>query len=242
MIVTVSDLLKDAMGLVNATEGDETPSSSEMAIALRVANVMLGRWAAQNLLVRSDTKTTFSTVAGQASYTIGASGADITASKLLRIHSGYVTDNSIDYPLVVLTKEMYDNLGDKSLGTARPEYVMYDPGLAQQTVQTGTLCLYSAPDKVYSVKIEGKTYFTEFVSMTDTVAFEPAYYEALVYGIAVRLFRRYSDDKTSVPADLVSIAAESLKNLKNLNAERVPAMMDLPGVGGGYNALTDSYS
>ena len=242
MIVTVSDLLKDAMGLANATEIDETPSSSEMAIALRVANVMLGRWATQNLLVRSDTKTTFSTVAGQASYTIGASGADITASKPLRIHSGYVTDGSIDYPFDVFTKEMYDNLSDKSVGTGLPTYVMYDPGLAQQTVQKGTLYLYPSPDKVYSVKIEGKTYFTEFVNMTDTVVFEPAYYEALIYGIAVRLFRRYSDDKTPVPADLAAIAHESLKNLKNLNAERIPAMMDIPGVKGVYNALTDSYS
>ena len=240
MIVTVSDLLKDAMGLVNATEIDETPSSSEMAIALRVANVMLGRWATQNLLVRSDTTTSFSTQAAKASYTIGASGADITASKPLRIHSGYVTDGSVDFPLEVITREMYNNLNDKGVSTARPEYVVYDPGDAQQAVQKGTFYLYSIPDKVYPVKIEGNTYFTEFVNMTDTVTFEPAYYEALIYGIAVRLFRRYSDDKTPVPADLAGIAAESLKNLKNLNAERVPAMMDLPGVGGGYDVLTDS--
>jgi hypothetical protein len=63
------------------------------------------------------------------------------------------------------------------------------------------------------------------------VAFEPAYYEALIYGLAVRLFRRYSDDKTPVPQDLASIAHESLKNLKNLNSERIPSMLDLPSLG-----------
>ena len=240
MLVTVSDILKDAMGLCNATEIDETPSSSEMAVALRAANTMLGRWATQNLLIRSDTEITFNTVAGQASYTIGASGADITSPKLLRLSSGYVTDGSIDYPLDIFTMEMHNNLGNKVVATGRPIYVAYDPGAAQQAAQKGTLYFYYKPNKAYAVFLEGSTYFTEFVNMTDTVAFEPAYYEALIYGLAVRLFRRYADDQTPVPADLAGIASESLKNLKNLNAERVLAAMDLPGVGGGYNALTDS--
>lgn len=242
MIVTVSDLLKDSMGLCNATEIDETPASSEMAIALRTANVMLGRWATQNLLIRSDMEVTFSTQVGKAAYTIGASGADIVSPKLLRLSSGYVTDGNIDYPLDVFTMEMHNNLGNKNVARGRPLYVAYDPGAAQQVAQTGTLYFYYTPNKAYSVLLEGSTYFTEFVNLTDLVSFEPAYYEALIYGIAVRLFRRYSDDKTPVPADIAFIASESLKSLKNLNAERVPAMMDLPGVGGRYNILTDSNS
>jgi hypothetical protein len=151
-----------------------------------------------------------------------------------------VTDGNIDYPLEVFTQEMFNNLKDKGVATGRPIYVVYDPGAAQQAVSKGTLSFYYTPDKVYSVVLEGGIYFTEFVNMTDTVAFEPAYYEALIYGLAVRLFRRYNDDKTPIPADIVNIAHESLKSLKNLNAERVPAMMDIPGIGGGYNILTDA--
>lgn len=242
MIVTVSDILKDAMGLCNATEIDETPSSSEMNTALRAANMMLDRWATQNLLIRSDTTTAFNTQANKASYTIGASGADITASKPLRLHSGYVTDGNIDFPFDVITREMYNNLSDKGVSTARPTHVAYDPGDAQQTAQKGTLFFYPTPDKVYAVKLETNTYFTEFVNYTDTVTFEPAYYEALIYGLAVRLFRRYTDDKTPVPADLARIAHDALNNLKTLNSVRIPASMDIPGVKGVYNALTDSYS
>lgn len=242
MIVTVSDLLKDAMGLCNATEIDETPSSSDMAIAMRAANVMLGRWATQNLLVRADTTIVVPTVANIATYTVGPVGADVISAKPLRIRSGSVSDGGTNYPIEVFTREMFDSLGDRAVATGRPMYVSYDPGAAQQTAQKGTLSFYYTPNKVYSVTLGGSIYFTEFVNMTDTVSFEPAYYEALVYGVAVRLFRRYSDDNTPVPADLASIASESLKNLKNLNAERVPAMMDLPGVGSSYNVLTDSGS
>lgn len=242
MILTVGDVLKDAMGLCNATEIDETPSASDMDVALRAANVMLDRWASQNLLLRSDTTVSFSTTVNKASYTVAASGADITAAKLIRVHSGYVTSGNIDYPLDIITKEMYNNLDDKGVSVSRPMYVAYDPGAAQQTVQTGTIYLYYTPDKVYPVKLEATAYFTEFVNFTDTVTFEPAYYEALIYGLAVRLFRRYADDKTPVPQDLMNIASESLKNLKNMNSERVPAMLDIPGVRGIYNVLTDGYS
>lgn len=242
MIVTTSDILKDAMGLCNALEIDETPSSSEMQAALRAANVMLGRWASQNLLIRAGTTITFSTQATKADYTIGASASDITASKLIRLNSGYVRDGSVNFPLEVFTREMFDNLGDRSAATGRPMYVAYDPGAAQQAVQKGTLSLYYTPDKVYSVVLDGNIYFTEFVNFTETVTFEPAYYEALIYGLALRLFPRYSDDKTPIPASIAQIAHESLKSLRTMNAERVQSMMDIPGVGGRYNVLTDSTS
>ena len=137
---------------------------------------------------------------------------------------------------------MYDNLSDKDVATGQPMYVAYDPDAAQQTAQKGTLYLYYTPNKVYSVTLEASVYFTEFLNFTDAVSFEAVYYEALIYNLAVRLFRRYADDKTPIPADIVHIASESVKNLKNLNAERVPAAMDLPGQKGTYNALTDSYS
>lgn len=241
MIITVGDILKDAMGLCNATEIDETPSSSEMAIALRAANAMLGRWSTQNLLLRADTKIIFSTQTNKAEYTIGILGADVLVQKPLRINSGYVRDAG-DHPLEVFTTKMYDNLTDKPLSVARPVYVAYDPEAAQQAAQMGTLYFYPIPNKVYPVVLQASLYLTELVNFTDQISFEPAYYEALTYGLAVRLFRRYSDDKTPVPADLVGIASEALKNLKNLNATRVQAMMDLPASRRTYNVLTDSTS
>lgn len=79
VIVQVQDILKDAMGLCNAVEIDETPSSSEMALALRVANMMLDHWSSQRLMLRSHTSIVFILSANKASYTIGSTGADITA-------------------------------------------------------------------------------------------------------------------------------------------------------------------
>jgi len=243
MIVTVGTLIKDAMGIINATEMDETPSASEMNTAIRAANAMLGRWATQRLLLRATTAIPFNTVVGTAAYTIGLSGATITANKPLSILSGDVKDGTMHYPIVAIPKDQLGSLSDREVSQAMPTHVSYDPGAAQQTVQIGTITLYPVPNKVYAVSLDADSYLTELVNLTDNITFEPVYYEAFIYGLAVRLFRRYSDDKTPVPVDLAKIAHDSLNNLRTLNGVRMQMVTDLPGSGGGiYNALTDGYN
>jgi hypothetical protein len=242
MIITVSQLIKDSMGLVNALEMDETPPASEMATNLRAANAMLGRWAAQRLLLRAGTSVAFNTVADTADYSIAASGADITAAKPLSVQSGILKDGTLTYGLTVYPKQQFDRIGDRDAVTARPTIVTYDPGAAQQAVHTGTFWLYPTPDKVYAVTLEVDTYLTELVNLTDNFVMEPVYYEAFIYGLAARLHRRYNSEKVPVPADIAQIASNALDNLRTLNSVRVSAQMDLPGIGGSYNVLTDGYN
>ena len=239
--MTVGDLFKDALGLCNATEIDETPASTDMAVVKRTANIMLGAWAAQHLLLRADQELTVPTVAGTASYTVGLSGADVTAAKPIRVYGGYVVDGSMQYPLEVWAGGAFDTLQDQAASSGRPQYVAYDPGLAQQAAQKGTLRFYTTPDKVYSVKLQCQSYLTEFVNYTDTLTFEPVYHEALLYNLAARLFRRYANDQTPIPLDIVVIARDSLSVLKTLNAEPVRATLDLPGRPVAYNGYTDGY-
>lgn len=242
MILTVRDILIDAMGLIGATEIDETPSSTEMAVALRTANVMLDRWSSQSLLLRSSDSIVFTLTPNKASYTIGASGCDIVGAKPLSVQSAYVTDNNIDYPMDTITRDMYDRFQDKHVSTSRPEYVAYDPDDAQQTVSSGTFYFYYTPDKPYSVSLDVFNYLNEFVNYTDRVNFDPAYYEAIIYGLAVRLFRRYNDRTIPVPQDIIVIAHDSLNNIKALNSVRIPAACDIPGARvSTYNVYTDGY-
>lgn len=242
MIVTVANLITDAMGLCGTVAIDETPTTSELALGLRTLNIMIDRWSSQNLLLRSTTAVTFNTVAGKVSYTGGISGADLAVAKLLDIRSGYVTDGSTDFDLEVWTRQMYNTLADKTLSTARPSYVAYDPGAAQQAVPVGTIYLYPSPDKVYSVALEASAYLTDFATTGETVTFEPAYYEALIYCLAARLFRHYNGARFPLPIDIARIAHDALTNLKSMNSVRVPAAMDLEGSKGVYDATTDSYN
>jgi hypothetical protein len=226
----VQDILTDALSLVGANAADEPATNSDLQLALRTANNMMGMWAAKRLLLRSTTPLDFSLTAAKRTYTIAASGADITGPKPLKILSGYYNDTgNTGTPLDIITREEYDNLQDKLVSSGPPEAVCYDPGSAQQAVQTGTFYVYLIPDKAYSVHLECDVYLTKFVNTTDTVTFDEAYYEPLVYNIAVRLFRHFHKATDQVPPDIAAIARDGMATLRSLNAERLQAGMDVPG-------------
>ncbi len=240
MVLQCADLITAAMSLIGVTEIDETPSASEMQLGLTTINILLDRWSTQRLLLRATTYLSFPLVIGQASYFIGLSGPDIVAPKPLKIYSAYYRmSGDVDEPIDVIDRTTYDNLADKNIGTGPPEYICYYPGAAQQTTQTGQFFVYLTPDQAYIMNLELDTYLTEFATIFDTVTFEPAYYEALVYNLAVRLFRHYHGIADQIPADIVGIANNSIANLKTLNATQIVAGMELPGKSSGYNIFVD---
>lgn len=243
MQLLVSDILSDALSLAGATAIDEPATASEQQLALRTVNVMLDKWSANRLLLRSTTELEFTTTANKSSYTVAASGADITAPKPLRVLTGYYRQNNVDTPVEIITIEEYDNLTDKSVATGPPTYIAYDPGAAQQSVQTGTFYIYLTSDQPYLIHLETDSYLTEFASVTDTVSFAPAYYEAIIYNLAVRLFRHFHPSKAGIPADIVGLANSSLNTLRALNAVRIQASVDYPGKpAGAYDIYADTWT
>ena len=236
MTLTVADVVKDAMGLIGAVEIDETPSASEMNIALRALNVMIDSWSSQHLMLQASTSVEFILIEGKAKYTT----LDTGGPKIIRVNSGYVTDDGgCDDNLEVQTKEFYDSIQDKNLTYGVPQYICFSPGSTQQAVPSDDLYLYYTPDKAYLCHLECDIYLTEFTKLTDIVTFAPAYYEALIYNLATRLFRRYSDDKTPVPQDIAMIAHNAISTLKNMNSQPVICGFDFVGMRTKNNIYTD---
>jgi len=240
MTLTVAEVIKDARGLIHVIAIDEAPTVSEYNQALRTANVMMGRWATQRLILRSTTELSFQLVAGTSSYTVAPSGAAITAAKPVNITSGYITDAAnLDTPIEVIDMVTYNNLFDKNVSPGKPRYVAYEPGVSQQIVSTGTIYVYYKPDTSYTLNLSVDSFLTEFTATTDVINFEPTYYEALIYNLAVRLFRYYRDATIPVPADILEIAKNSLNNLKTMNNVPTYAGCDIPTNSGKYNIYTD---
>lgn len=238
MNLQVQDIIKDAMGLIGATEMDETPSASEMSTALRIVNVMLGRWSIQTSIIRSPGQLNFPLQVGKNSYTIGLSGADITAKKPIEVISGFVRDSSnIDSNVEIIPIELFDSFDDKNINQADPACVAYDPGVTQQASQVGTIHVYPTPSSADTMFLRITCQLEQFVNLTDEVTMEASYYEALIYNLAIRLFRRFHTTG-EIPSDIVAIANNSIRNLQSSNSSRVQAQMDFC-VGGGYNIYTD---
>ena len=244
MILQAQDIVKDALGLIGATAIDETPSASDISVGLRTLNVMIDSWSAKHLMLRSTSTDVFSLVAGTYLYTIGPSVTppNFVTAKPIRVLSAYIRDASnTDDALEIITLEQYNSYSDKALSSGRPTTLMYDPGVTQQSPNAGTIAIYNIPDQNYTLTIESDKYLTEFVLSTDTVTLEPAYYEALIYGLAVRLYRRYHEHDKPIPVDIVATSREAMRIIETMNSSLIKSSMDLPGKVISFNIYNDQY-
>ena len=241
MARTVLDIVKDQMTLINAIAIDETPTDSEINLGIRVNNSMIDGWSANNLMLRSSTLDILTLTPNKGSYTIGASGsADFNTAKPIRIVGAFVRDGSgTDTPIDIIPQLTFDTYAtDKSFAYGRPTVMAYDPGLTQQSTNLGTILVYTAPDMGYTLHMQSDKYLTEFVNPSDPVTFEPAYYEALVYNGATRLYRYYHPDTKQIPTDIVILANSTKQAIESMNAVQCTATMDLPGKFSPFNIYT----
>ena len=242
MILTALDIIVASMKLVNAIAIDEAPTLSEQATCLQVLNIMIDSWSASNLMIRSTTLDQLALVPKKFQYTIGI-GGDFNTTKPISISTAFLRDaTNIDTPFAMLNQMEYNSLVDKDIAVTRPDSLYYDPGFTQSaTPSSGTIYLYPIPDasSVYTLFLESFKYLTEFTSVTDTVTFEPAYYEALVYNLAMRIFRMFHSSAVAVPNDIVVMARESKRIVERMNSTMVTAGFDLPGKASVYNIYTD---
>jgi hypothetical protein len=232
MILTALDIIKDAMTIINAVAIEESPTAAEAQLGLRVLNSMVDSWSAQELPVRSTTLNLIPLIAGKSVYTIGPFvTADCNSGKPISIKSAFIRDGvGVDSGLEVLPQVNYDLFAnDKSFALGRPTMIAYDPGAAQQASNVGSLLIYTPPDTSYTLHLESNKYMTEFALVSDTVTFEPAYYEAITYALAVRLYRFYHADAKQLPVDIVAIAKTAKQTIENLNSTKYTSSMDIPG-------------
>ena len=240
MQLQVKDVIIEIMGLCGAIEINETPTDAELQLGMRRVNIMLDTLSAKRQFLRSQTQISFPITNPKYIYTIGP-GGDVFANKPINVRSAFIRDSSgVDTPVGILTTQEYDSLDDKSFSIAPPEYMSYRPGSAQGSI-LGTLYFYCIPDQTYTVFLECDVYLTEFVNLTDTVTFEPMYYEALIYNGAKRLWRNYHVN-TPIPDDIREIANESMKTISVINVQKVIADLGLPDTKNGNADLFDGWN
>jgi hypothetical protein len=237
------DLIKEAMHIAGVIDLDDEPTPREISVGMNSLNEMLMQWSAQRLIIRASTPENFTLTAGQASYTIGI-GGNLNTVKPITIEYGYIRDSSgVDNSLEIIKVEQYDDYEDKYVTTGLPTQLAFDPGVAQQTSQTGTVLLYPTPDKAYTLHIHSQKALTGFVTITDTCTFEDEYVEAIVYNLAARIWRKFRSIDQPIPTDIATIARDALMTLERINSITPVVQLDLPRAktGTGYNIMSDQF-
>jgi hypothetical protein len=245
MIIQVQQLIKTALQDIGAVAKSEMPTSDEMTDGLMKLNFMIDAWSVRSLMVLGTILQAFPLTAGKYLYTIGT-GGDFSTPRPSAITDAYIRDgNNEDTPVDVLTSDEYYAIEDKAIGTGRPQGLWFDPGQTEQVSALGAIYLYPSPDPStpYTLYMGEQGPLTEFSYLTDVVTFQPAYYEALEYNLALRLWPQYHDSGKAIENDLKVMAQEAMRIIETMNAKRVTAAIEVPSVKPAtFNVYTGQYS
>ena len=178
-------LIKESMQLVGALGEGIEPNSTQYTDASRSLNIMVKAWQAYGLQLWTITTASIDLAASTASYTLGPSGTTGLTERPLKIDDVYLTDSdNNDTTLRPLTRQEYVNIANKDQ-TGQPTEWYYDPQLTN-----GVLYIWPAPDSTnaaYTLKVVYQSPIEDMDSATDDFDFPQEWYEAIKYGLAVRL-------------------------------------------------------
>lgn len=215
-MTTARGIITKAMQKAGIVTKNESPSSDEISDGLDSLNAMLGSWSNESLLIYQRQTEQFTINANDGTYTIG-SGADFNTTRPTYIVSAYLTSNQIDYPLDIISDEIYANIGDKSVGGI-PNWLNYNNGYT-----TGTIKLYPIPTTSYTLNLLSEKPFTT-LALDDTVSLPPGWEQAVIYNLAVILAPEYGQpvDQSIYQIATDSKAAIKLNTLKSRSMDVRP--------------------
>lgn len=212
----------------------ETPSAEDSADALTALNAMLSSLSLQGLTAFRNALETFTLVVGQASYTVGPSGAALTTVRPTRIIDGFVRLNGNDYPVMLVDQATYDGYVRKGITTNLPDKVFYDP-----TLTNGTFYFYPTPSQANAFYFRSLKPLESFTTLAETVDLPGGYGRMLAFMLARELSGEYG---RSVTPDIERMANEALMNLKRINHKAVTgSTYEVSNPAGRYNIYSDTW-
>src|SRR5690348_14713756 len=237
--INAQTIIETAFANIGVTE----PLSADMAQdGLRRLNAMVNQWLTQDLTSPFVARETFSTVANQATYTIGP-GGDFDTTRPLQITGSGLLQNpgttaEVEIPRQVLTDDQYEAITMKGLTGNMWTAVYFN---AEYAVDRASIFLWPTPtSNTYGIAIYRPTNLAEFASLTQTYYLPPGYAEAYSYNLATRLASPYGRTG-QVPADIAQFAASTLFALKRQNVKLNDLQLDpafTTNPSGLYNILT----
>ena len=225
-MTTALDIITDALmdnGIIGASQA---PNAADADFALRKLNQILQRWSNQRLMFPVLAEVSVP-LTGAASYTIGPSGADVTATRPLRVtHATHIGTDNIESPVAILGREQWDAIPLKAVTGGPPESIWYDA-----EVTTGRVYVWPKADSG-SLKLDVLSLLSSFADTSTSCTLPDGYESALTLALTCDLrpaFRLPAD------IDLKRRLAAAVGVLKRTNYE--PVM--LAGVSESERALIE---
>lgn len=181
------DIIKASLRILGVIGAGDTPTSDETTNASQALNIMIKAWQTSGMKLWTVQELSFATVVGKANYSLGPSGDTFTSYRPLRVIDAHLRDsNNHDVSLMVVSRQEYDLLGDKTTQGV-PNQVFYDPQLTN-----GVLYVYNVPtDTAHSIILTVQRPLQDMTAATNDFDFAQEWFQALKWGLASELGLEY---------------------------------------------------
>jgi len=199
-------LIYGALRLAGVIAQGETPTASQVSDAATTLNMLVKAWMADGMPLWAIRTVTITPVAGQNTYTYNT-------PKLLKPIQAWnrQTSSQVDIPMRMISRQEYNILGNKST-TGNPIQLFFNPNLNSTEIK-----LFPTPDATSAAQnviyIVAQVPYQDFDTATDTPDFPQEWYEAIKYGLAVRLAGEYNIDietRRTLTGEAAAIKQEAL--------------------------------
>lgn len=217
-MATANDMIKRSMRLIGALGQSESPTADEANDGLDALNTMLDSWSIERLFVYQIKQENFTWTGGQSSRTIG-SGGNFATTRPNKLENGFTRIDNVDYPYIVVDKEHYDRIPDKTTQSTYPDVIYY-----QQENPIGTLFAYPIPSTSVDFYINSWKPLQSFVALTTDIALPAGYQRAIEFNLAEEFGPEFG---LPVPAWVSDKARESKGAIKRLNKPSLIAQTEI---------------
>jgi hypothetical protein len=207
-MTTALDIIKRSMRLLGVYPIGEDPSADEAATGLLALNALADSLANSGLLIYAPTLDSIALSASTGSYTIGPSGATVTARPVQILPASFITYQGVDYPLEVLTLDDYNAIPVKATSGI--------PGgiYALMNMPNITAYLWPVPSATMTLNLWTTKALTTFPLLTTVVSLPLGYEQMLPYLLAEILAPEYQQP---VPQAVALEAARCRRTIKTTN-------------------------
>lgn len=229
-MATVLEIITEALVGIKVVAVGETPDDSDVNDALVKFNDVLESLSLQNLAIYASTNVQFALLPGVGMITLGPGGAGQRPISMASIDSMFVTYDSVDFPLDLITQDNYDSLALKDT-TGLPRYAAFRNGFPD-----AVLSLYPVPDQTCLLTIAQRKQFGA-VTLDDVFQMPAGYRRMVRLMLMWELVQDYPGLGPDEVAKLQRDASGAVAMVKRANTE--PSILrsevaDMSVSGGGW--------
>lgn len=186
-----------------------TASSAQLSDGVDALNAILKAFHADGMPLWAITSTSFNTVDGTDTYTVGISQTINTVPPLKIIQAFRTPSGQAQVPLNIYTRYDFNILPTSSSTTGMPVALYYQN--TGDATQRGTIKLWPTPDdSTTSITIHYQRPFTDMDNTTDDLDFPNYWTQAIIYSLAWALSPEYG-----IPPTDRNILAQEAKYWKD---------------------------